>query len=380
MPVEPSDEGGGNGAGGGATPPTGDGKGGVELTEIGSFEAPLYVTQPTDAGDDIYVVEQGGTIQRVSPDGEASTFLDISDEVVSGGEQGLLSVAFPPDFSDSGLFYVDYTDTEGDTRVVEYKADGGDAADPDSARELLRIDQPFPNHNGGLLKFADDGLLYIGTGDGGDGGDPSRNGQSLDTLLGKILRIDPSPDGDLPYTIPPDNPFVEQGDARGEIYAYGLRNPWRYSFDRETGDLLIGDVGQDEQEEVDVVGAKQASGANFGWSAFEGDNAFNDDQADGADEVIDPALVATHDDGNCSITGGYAVRDERLESLYGRYLWADFCLGVLRSFTPEPGKQADDDTELGLDVDQVTSFGEDARGRIYATSGAGPVYRLDPAD
>ncbi len=321
------------------------------------------------------MVEQGGTIERVSPDGETSTFLDISDEISSGGERGLLSVAFSPDWKRDHKLYVDYTDPEGNTRVVEYQADG-DTVDPGSARELLRVDQPYPNHNGGLVLFGPDDLLYIGLGDGGSAGDPDRNGLDETTLLGKILRIDPEPDGDFPYTVPKSNPFAGEGDARGEIYSLGLRNPWRFSFDPETDDLLIGDVGQDEQEEVDVVTPAQARGGNFGWSAYEGDARFNEDQE--APDAIAPALVATHEDGNCSITGGVVVRDPDLPTLAGRYLWGDFCRGELRSFTPKPGTTASDDVALGPKVEGVASFGTDNAGNVYAVSINGPVYRLDP--
>lgn len=323
------------------------------------------------------MVEQGGTVERVSPDGEATTFLDVSGEITSGGEQGLLSLAFSPDWQRDHLLYVDYTDQAGDTRVVEYAAPGG-AVDPGSARELLRVDQPFPNHNGGLVLFGPDGKLYIGLGDGGSAGDPQRNGLDPTTLLGKILRIDPRPDGELPYTVPADNPFAGDADARGEIFALGLRNPWRFAFDPASGDLLIGDVGQDEQEEIDVVTARQASGGNFGWSAYEGDARFNEDQD--APNAIAPALVATHADGNCSITGGLVVGDPDLPTLRGRYIWGDLCRGELHSFTPEPGERASDDVALGPRVDRLASFGTDNEGNVYAVSIDGPVYRLDPAN
>ncbi len=364
-------------------PATGDGDGGVELTEIGSFTSPVYVTQPPAGGDELYVVEQGGKIVRVAADGTTSDFLDVTSEISSGGERGLLSVAFAPGFEDSGLLYVDYTDAEGDTRVVEYRSsDGGESADPGSARELLRVDQPYENHNGGQLQFGPDGLLYIGMGDGGSAGDPERNGQDTSTLLGKILRIDPAARDGQPYSIPADNPYAGNADVssgtKQEIYVRGLRNPWRFSFDRESGDLAIGDVGQDSLEEIDLIAAGEAAGANFGWSAFEGDEAYNDDQQAQGSE--DPTLTYPTDEGdNCSVTGGYVVRDPELASLYGRYLYGDFCAGVLRSFTAEPGAPAVDDRELGLDVPSVSSFGEDAGGHIYAVSIEGPVYRLDPA-
>ncbi len=197
------------------------------------------------------------------------------------------------------------------------------------------------------------------------------------TLLGKILRIDPAPDRKSPYTIPPDNPFVGESDAKPEIYSYGLRNPWRFSFDRETGDFSIGDVGQDTLEEIDLVGSGQGSGANFGWSAFEGDQPFNDDQD--PDGAIPPVLTAPHSEGNCSITGGLVVRDPSLKTLYGRYLYGDLCAGELRSFTPRPGRLATDDVPLGPKVGRLASFGEGMDGTVYAVSVSGPVYRLVPA-
>ncbi len=353
----------------------GDGRGDVALTKIGDFDLPLYVAQPAGDGNDIYVVEQGGKIERVTPAGKRSTFLDVSDEIVSGGEQGLLSMAFAPDYADSGRFYIDFTNPAGDTRVVEYTAKNG-TVDESTKRVLLAVDQPYPNHNGGQLQFGPDGYLYIGLGDGGSGGDPQRRGLDLSTLLGKILRIDPKPDGNAPYTIPADNPFVDTEGARPEIYSYGLRNPWRFSFDRQTGDLAIGDVGQDTEEEIDIVARGEGSGASFGWSAFEGDQRFNDDQE--SPDAIAPALVTQHDDGNCSVTGGLVVRDPALTSLYGRYLYADLCVGDLRSFTPDPGSPAKDDVALGEHIDRIASFGEGADGTVYAVSISGPVYRLSP--
>ena len=348
----------------------------MKLTQLGHFNQPVYVTQPDSGSNDLFVVEQDGRIQELAPNGDVSTFLDISDDTTASGEQGLLSMAFAPDYADSGLFYVDYTDNDGNSQVVEYTAKDG-AVDVASKRDVLEVDQPYSNHNGGLVLFGPDDDLYIGLGDGGDGGDPDRNGLSLTTRLGKILRIDPAQDGKNPFSVPDDNPFVGRGDALPEIYSYGLRNPWRFSFDSETGDLTIGDVGQEELEEVDVVARGEGSGASFGWSAFEGDQVYNDDQK--SPDAIAPALVASHADGNCSITGGLVVRDRDLPTLYGRYLYGDFCLGELRSFTPEPGKQADDDVPLGVDVANVASFGTDADSNVYAVSNEGSLFRLDPA-
>jgi glucose/arabinose dehydrogenase len=361
-------------------PPVGDGRGGVSLVELGEFDQPLYVTQPA-ADDDLYVVEQCGRVVRVGVDGgDPRTFLDLSDRVTCGGEQGLLSIAFAPDHASSGLLYAYYTDLDGQQVVAEYRvADGGEVADPESAREVLRMDDFAANHNGGLLVFGPDRNLYIGTGDGGDAGDPQRNGQDLGSLLGKILRIDPRESGGRPYSVPDDNPHTDESDARGEVAVHGLRNPWRFSFDRETGDLWIGDVGQDALEEVDSATAASItgldSGLNFGWSAFEGTQPYNADQeAPGAR----PPTLEYPNDGGCSVTGGYVVRDPELRTLYGRYLYGDYCEGALRSFTARPGRPARDDVEVGLEVSSLSSFGEDAEGRVYAVSLEGPVYRLAP--
>ncbi len=357
----------------------------MRLEKVGDFDQPLYVTQPPGDDRHLFVVEKTGRVQVVR-DGQRvpRPFLDLSDKVSTGSEQGLLSLAFAPDYRRSGLLYVDYTDTAGDTRVVEYRRSGSDplVADPQSAREILSVDQPYSNHNGGLLLFGpgearEPGsaaeLLYIGLGDGGSADDPDRNGQDLSTLLGKILRIDPRPSGGRPYAIPSSNPFAGRSGARPEIYSYGLRNPWRFSFDPATGALAIADVGQNEIEEVNLVGQGQGRGGNFGWSAYEGLDRFNDDQQ--AMDALPPVLVYGHDAG-CSITGGHVVRDRGLRSLYGRYLYGDFCAGQLRSFAATPERRATDDRALGLEVPSLSSFGQDNAGHLYATSLLGPVYRL----
>lgn len=354
----------------------GGGEGGVRLQKVGDFDQPLYVAQPPGGGDDLYVVEKPGRIRLVR-DGEVAEqpVLEISDEVSDDGEQGLLSIAFAPDFERSRLLYAYFTDAEGDQRVVEYAlAEDGATVDPASRRELLRMDDFASNHNGGLLLFGPDGLLYIGTGDGGVADDPQRTGQDPGSLLGKLLRIDPAPSGGRPYGIPPDNPFANRAGARPEVYSLGLRNPWRFSFDRETGALSIGDVGQNSLEEINHVRAGAGRGANFGWSAFEGDERFNEDQQ--APGHVEPVLTYGRDAG-CSVTGGYVVRDPELPSLRGRYLYGDFCAGELRSFVPAAGG-ARDDGGTGLEVPSLSSFGEDASGRIYATSLDGPVFRLVP--
>jgi len=305
-------------------------------------------------------------------------FLDISPQVVSGGEQGLLGLAFSPDYARSGRFYVDFTDRNGDTRVVEYRRGASaDRADPRSARQVLFQRQPEPNHNGGQLAFGPDGLLYVGLGDGGGEGDQHGgigNGQSLGTLLGKILRIDPRPSGGHAYTVPADNPFAGRRGAKPAIYAYGLRNPWRFSFDRTTGDMVIGDVGQDHVEEVDFRTRGTARGVNFGWRAWEGTR--REDPSLHVSGDVKPVLQYTHDHG-CSVTGGYVVRDPRLPALAGRYVYGDFCAGdLLTARLSQHGASAR--RALGLHVSSLSSFGQDDRGRVYAVSLNGPVYRLDP--
>jgi glucose/arabinose dehydrogenase len=366
----------GGGGGGGARPAA---KRGVKLVRIGNFDEPLYVTAPPGDTRQVFVVEQGGRIVVVRGGKTLpQPFLDLSDKTEASGEQGLLSMAFAPDYAQSGHFYVDYTDNGGDSHIVEYTRATEDRADPGSARELIFQRQPQPNHNGGLLLFGPDNLLYIGFGDGGGGGDQHGahgNAQNLDTLLGKILRIDPHPSGGQPYGIPSSNPFVNRSDARPEIYAYGLRNPWRFSFDRVTGDLTIADVGQDQYEEVDFMRRERAKGANFGWRVFEGRSRYTPGES--APGAVMPVIVRSHSDGWCSITGGVIVRDRALAGLYGRYVFGDYCRPQILSARLSTGA-ARDVSSTGLKVPQLTSFGEDARGRVYATSQAGPVYRLAP--
>jgi glucose/arabinose dehydrogenase len=349
--------------------PQGDGQ--VKLEKIGEFDQPVYVTQPPD-GKDLYVVEREGTV-RVVRDGQvvSTPALDITDEVTADGEeQGLLSVAFPPDFQTSRLAYAYYTGNDEDQHVVEYTVADDGSFDRDSEREVLHMEDFASNHNGGLLLFGPDRQLYIGTGDGGIADDPERNGQDVNSLLGKILRIDPRSSGGRPYTVSSPGPLGH--GARPEICNYGLRNPWRFSFDRGTAALLIGDVGQDTQEEVDYLPAERACGNNFGWSAFEGTNQLNEDQA--APNAVSPILTYGRDEG-CSVTGGYVVRDRSLPALSGRYVYGDFCAGQLRSFKPAT-PEARDDRSLDLEVPSLSSFGEDNAGHVYALSLDGPVYRL----
>jgi glucose/arabinose dehydrogenase len=250
--------------------------------------------------------------------------------------------------------------------------DSPNRADKSSRRQLLVMDDPYPNHNGGLLLFGPDDLLYIGTGDGGSAGDPENRAQNLESPLGKILRIDPRRQGSSPYRSPDSNPFVGRG-GRNEIYAYGLRNPWRFSFDRRTGDLFIGDVGQNSLEEIDYARRGGARGRNYGWSCFEGRRRFDGDRS--CPGATPPILQYGRSGGECSVTGGVVVRDPRLPALAGRYVYGDYCTGRIRSFRVRSGR-ARGDRGHDLRVSELSSFGEDARGRVYATSLSGPVYRL----
>lgn len=349
----------------------------IGLRTVGRFEAPVFVTSPPADARHLYIVQQGGKIVVVrNGQRRQRPFLDISSKVVSGGEQGLLGLAFAPDYARSRLFYVYYTDRAGDERIVEYRAASAERADPASERVLIVQPDDESNHNGGMLAFGPDKLLYAGLGDGGGGGDQHGrrgNGQSLSTLLGKIIRIDPRPSRGRPYTIPASNPFVGRAGARGEIYAYGLRNPWRFSFDRRTGDIAIGDVGQDQAEEIDFARRGRARGANYGWRVWEGRDRVTEEPAPRA---VTPVITKRHGEGYCSITGGYVVRDPSLPALRGRYVYGDFCKSGIRAATLRGGR-ATGDRELSLPpVGQLSSFGEDAAGRVYVVSLDGPVYRL----
>ena len=353
---------------------------GVRLVKIGTFATPVYVAAPPADTRRIFVVEQGGTI-RVITGGKrvARPFLDIRSKVISGGEQGLLSIAFAPDYAKSRRFYVNYTNRGGSQSVVEYRRSKSnpERADASSARLVLRYDDEEANHNGGLVTFGPDKMLYIGTGDGGGGDDQHGargNAQDLGSLLGKMLRIDPRRTGGRPYRVPPSNPFVSRAGARPEIYSYGLRNPWRFSFDRRTGDLTIADVGQNEVEEVDFAKQGAARGANYGWRPLEGTRR---NFQEPAPDAVAPVIELSHKDGNCSITGGYVMRDANVPALLGRYVYGDFCEGRLRSAKlSAPNAEGDAGIPGLAKVDQLSSFGEDARGRVYVVSLSGPVYRF----
>lgn len=354
------------------------------LETVGRFSSPVYVVSPP--GDArLFVVEQGGTVRIVRKDGEVRSkpFLDVSGSISAGGERGLLSIAFPPDYATSGRLYAYVTAPRGDVEVREYRRSANDPNRVDAASRRLVIRQSHrlhPNHNGGQLQFDRRGRLWIGLGDGGGGNDatapPPGNGQSLSTLLGKLLRIVPRRAGRRAYTVPADNPYVGRRRARREIWASGLRNPFRFSFDRATGDLWIGDVGQETREEVDFAPAAKGLGrrANYGWKCFEGRIRTPGIKACQVPGRVSPLLDRDHArDGVCSVTGGVVVRDPGLPTLEGRYLHGDFCESAIRSVDPA---DSSGDAPTGLTVEQLSSFGEDACGRVYTVSLEGAVSRI----
>jgi glucose/arabinose dehydrogenase len=360
-----------------ATPAEPAQRGRVRLLLLGRFDEPTYLTAPR--GDRRrFVVERPGRIRIIRGRRVLQQpFLDISDRVTTGGESGLLSMAFARDYSSSRRFWVYYTDQQGFIQIDQFRASAGNrnVADPGSRRSVIRVAHHRFNHKGGQLQVGPDGTLYAGFGDGGSGGDPDENAQNLGRMLGKLIRISPGANGG--YSVPSDNPFRGRAGALPEIYAYGLRNPYRFSFDRHRGSLTIGDVGQDEIEEIDYVpgrsgGRSPSGGYNFGWDTFEGRNRYEDGSAPGH---VPPVLQHTHDSGFCSITGGYVIRDRSLgRGWTGRYVYGDYCDGTLRVAhlrRPRTTSRA-----TGLKVDSLVSFGEDGRGRVYAVSLGGPVYRL----
>jgi hypothetical protein len=339
------------------------------------LSSPVFLTAPP--GDERrFVVEQTGAIQILDIDGtvESTPFLDLSDRITTAGnEQGLLGLAFHPDYGTNGRFFVSYTASDGDSRIEEYGADpGADQAGSEPVQLILEVEQPQSNHNGGHLAFGPDGMLYIGLGDGGGAFDPDGNAQDSTTLLGSILRIDV--DGGSPYAIPPDNPFVGDAGARDEIWHYGLRNPWRFSFDTDLDFLFIGDVGQDTWEEINIARIG-SGGRNFGWAVMEG-QACVEDGCDAQAYTL-PALQYDHGFG-CSVVGGYVYRGPSAPGLAGLYLFSDFCEGWVRVVAIQGGTISFTQ-EVNLEpVGQVTSFGEDASGEVYVLTRDGGVYRIVP--
>ena len=341
------------------------------------LDFPLYLTAP--AGDDrLFIVEKNGRI-RVLKEGSLLTapFLDLSGQVSTGGEQGLLSMAFHPDYAANGRFFVDFTNRAGDTRVVEFRVSGDpDIAEPQPVRAILEVEQPFSDHNGGLVLFGPDGKLYVGLGDGGAADDPLEAGQDKGTLLGAILRLDV--DGETPFGVPPDNPFVDDPEARSEIWVYGLRNPWRFSFDHARGDFYVADVGQNAWEEVNAAAGAHAAGLNFGWDLMEGRSCLEPAGCD-TTAVALPVVVYGRAEG-CAVIGGYVYRGSALPDLSGTYFYSDFCSGFVRSFVLA-GEQATGERswpDLEPDEVPVVSFGEDAEGELYILTGAGAVYKIVP--
>lgn len=364
--TDPSD---GDGNGDGEPPP------GVELAvEVvaSGLDDPTYLTAPPNDAR-LFVVEKSGRV-RIIKEGStlAAPFIDLSDSVSNGSEQGLLSMAFHPSYGANGLFYVSYSDRNGDTRVERYTVSADpDRADAGSGQHVFSHFQPFSNHNGGLILFGPDGKFYIGLGDGGSANDPQGNGQNTATLLGTILRVDV--DAGDPFAIPPDNPFVGVPGAQDTIWVYGLRNPWRFAFDFEDGHLYIADVGQGQWEEVSVV-ASDVGGFNFGWNILEGAHCFlaQNCQISGLEL---PVIEYSHGEG-CSVTGGFVYRGAAIPEIDGHYFYSDYCAGFLRSFR-FANDGAVDRTEWAVgNLGRVLSFGQDSAGELYILSEDGTVYRI----
>ena len=352
---------------------------------VGGLSSPLDLQSAPGDRTRLFVVEQAGRIRVVRSGALASVpYLDLATRISSGGERGLLGLVFHPQYGSNGRFFVNYTDRNGDTRVSEFRAPtpGNDTADPSSERELLSVRQPFANHNGGGLAFGPDGFLYIGLGDGGSGGDPLGNAQNLGTRLGKMLRIDVS--GAAPFAVPSDNPFLGRSGALPEVWAYGLRNPWRFSFDRSTGDLYIGDVGQGALEEIDVGLASRRGGENYGWNTMEGSRCFSPANNCNTSGLTLPVTDYGRGDG-FSVTGGVVYRGCRMPGYAGQYFYADYGTGIIRSFRLDAGRATDprDWTNALSGSSRVirnpSSFGVDADGEIYIVDYDGEVYRIDPA-
>jgi len=370
--------------------PTASGTAIASVLVASGLGSPVDIAAPRDDPTRLFVVEQGGRV-RLIKDGTLvpDPFLDVATEVSCCGEQGLLGLAFHPDYATNGRFFVFYTNTDGDEVIARYQVGVDlDHADPTSGRILLTIPDFAANHNGGELAFGPDGYLYAGVGDGGGGGDPQETGQDLTRLLGKILRLDVDVDVPPYYAVPPTNPFAGRTDARGEIWAYGVRNPWRFAFDRATGDLYIADVGQGSWEEIDVQPATSVGGENYGWDVFEGTHCF--EPTPPATECPSPPTgftmpIVEYDHGEgCSVTGGVVYRGCAMPDLRGTYFYADFCSAFIRTFVgPTAADPRDRTTELapgmGLTIDNPTSFGEDARGELYIADYRGEIFKIVPA-
>jgi glucose/arabinose dehydrogenase len=344
------------------------------LRSAGGFTLPVHITHANDNSNRVFVVEQGGRIRIFKNDMALTTpFLDIAGRVSCCGERGLLSVAFPPGYASKNRFYVSYTNNTGDSVISMFQTTlDPNIADPDSEVILLTVQQPFGNHNGGLIKFGPGGYLYIGFGDGGSGGDPFGNGQNLNTLLGKLLRIDVE---SVPgtYQIPASNPFVGVPNSRAEIWAWGLRNPWKFAFDRANGDLYTADVGQNLYEEVNYQPAASVGGENYGWNIMEGMHCYSSQTCSPVGLTL-PVTEYTHGPG-CSVTGGYVFRGPGNPSLQGTYFYGDLCSGVISGLKNNGGVWQ---SRVMLDSTiTISTFGEDQPGNLYvADYGAGQLYRI----
>ena len=350
----------------------------VGFETIGEFEEPIDLVFRPGVTDRAYLAERAGVVRDLDlATGESTAVLDITDETTTDSERGLLGLVVAPD---GGHLYVSSTNLDGDSRVVEYAIADDGALDETSARTVLALDQPFPNHNGGHLVFGPDGLLYIGLGDGGAAGDPLEAGQDRGQLLGSILRIDPAGIDGSAYAIPADNPFVGEEGARPEVWLKGVRNPWRFSFDRATGDLWVGDVGQDEIEEIDHLpadadGLNAGRGLNLGWNAMEGDQPYDDGVE--PEDHTPPVFTYTHAEGGCSVTGGFVYRGSTIPELFGAYLYADYCAGDLRALAVTDGAVVDDAT-IADPVDGPVSFAQGPGNELYLLAQSGPLLEIVP--
>jgi len=345
---------------------------------VGNFASPVYLTAPPADTQRLFVIQQDGAVRVLHHDTiQTRPFLDLRGQIAFGGEQGLLSLAFDPQYATNGRFFVYFTTPDSSLRIVRYNV----SSDPDSADEatadtILKVAHPGQsNHNGGQLQFGPDGMLWAGTGDGGGGGDPNGNGQNKHALLGKLLRLDVS--GASGYTIPTNNPFATDTSGASEVWSYGLRNPWRFSFDRQTGDLYIGDVGQNRYEEVDVstTSDQRGRGVNFGWNIMEGLHCLNDPCSTTGQL---PVVEYPHLGLACSVTGGYVYRGSALPALVGNYFYADYCQGSVHSIKYPSSTSPADWTALLSPGGSISAFGQDAKGELYILQLTGPVWRIVP--
>ncbi|MFJ5264978.1 PQQ-dependent sugar dehydrogenase [Streptomyces sp. NPDC088387] len=340
----------------------------ITLKNVATAQNPTAGT--AGPGGTVWIAERPGTVRVLSDRGLSQPVLDITNETTTDGERGLLGIAFDKRMAH---FYISYTDLEGTSTVDEFAVRNGKIR-PETRRTVITQTQPYANHNGGDIKFGPDGYLYIALGDGGSGGDPHGNGQNLDTLLGKLLRIDPR--GGTPYAIPRDNPFVNVPNAKDEIWSYGLRNPWRFSFDSGTGDIFIGDVGQNDWEEIDWARANSKGGENYGWGQMEGTHTFR-----GGTEPanhVPPAFEYDRTNFGCSVTGGFVYRGKSIPALKGQYVYSDYCDGTIRSLSLRNGKVTGTN-DLGVNGGEVISFAQGGKGELYVLAINGTISRIDPA-